>query len=174
MDPFTVLLAFSAMGAVWTGSCVWVFAHAKKQSSFDSVYARSAFYRRRFLIILLSLIIIVFAVSLFYLPYADVRSQAFGKPAVVVNVVGIQWAWSMSTQQLPSSVPVEFNVTSRDVNHDFGIFNSQGVLIGQVQALPGYYNQLIMIFKSPGTYTVRCLDFCGPGHALMISQFTVT
>jgi cytochrome c oxidase subunit 2 len=123
---------------------------------------------------LVALIIIVFAISLFYLPYAGVRSQTFGKSAVVVDVVGIQWAWSLSTNQVPLGLPVEFNVTSHDVNHDFGIFNSQGVLVGQVQALPGYYNQLIIVFNAPGTYTVRCLDFCGPGHAFMTLQFTVT
>jgi cytochrome c oxidase subunit II len=170
-----VLVVFALMAAIWTGLCVWIAAGAKKATaSFDSVYARVGSYRRFVLVVLVSITAIIFIFTLFTLPYPAQRAEALGAPTTVVNVVGLQWSWTMSTRQVPLSGPVEFNVTSKDVVHDFAVYNSQGVLLGQMEVLPGYSNQLILTFDQPGTYTVRCLDYCGVGHAFMTTTFTVS
>ncbi len=71
-------------------------------------------------------------------------------------------------------MPIEFDITSNDVNHGFGLYDPQGNLVGQVQAMPGYVNHLIFTFHEPGTYTVRCLELCCMPHFAMESQITVT
>lgn len=68
---------------------------------------------------------------------------------------------------------VEFRVTSSDVNHGFGIYNAAGTLLTQVQAMPGYTNRLLYTFHQPGLYSILCLEYCGVGHQVMVSQFKV-
>lgn len=94
--------------------------------------------------------------------------------AMVVNVTGQQWSWALSTSTVPANQDVVFRVTSEDVNHDFAIFNSNGNIVGQVQAMPGYTNYLYYKFSDPGTYTIRCLELCGLYHTAMVSALTVT
>jgi cytochrome c oxidase subunit 2 len=76
--------------------------------------------------------------------------------------------------KLPADEPVEFRVTSLDVNHGFGIYDHDGLLIGQVQAMPGYVNRLRIRFPEPGQYEILCMEFCGVAHHLMRSVFVVT
>jgi cytochrome c oxidase subunit II len=100
------------------------------------------------------------------MPYFFVRRQTIGRPTVRVRVLARQWAWTFSQNKVPARVPVEFDVTSDDVNHGFG-------LVAQTQAMPGYTNQLIFTFNEPGTYLVRCLELCGAPHFAMQSQIMV-
>ncbi len=66
-----------------------------------------------------------------------------------------------------------FDVTSADVNHGFGIYDPQGTLLGQVQAMPNYTNHLPFYFSRIGRYTIRCLEYCGIGHPAMLAVFRV-
>lgn len=94
--------------------------------------------------------------------------------AQTVDVVGQQWAWSLSTAHLAAGTPVEFRVTSSDVNHSFAIYDPQGHIVIQTQAMPGYTNKLLYTFREPGTYMVRCLEYCGVAHHVMQTRFEVT
>ncbi|MGH8337220.1 MAG: cytochrome oxidase, partial [Gammaproteobacteria bacterium] len=69
--------------------------------------------------------------------------------------------------------PVEFRVTSSDVNHGFAIYAPDGRIVTQVQAMPGFTNKLVYTFTQPGTYRVMCLEYCGVAHAVMTSEITV-
>lgn len=170
-----VLLVFAVMAAIWSGLCVWIAVGAKKTTTaYDRFYARVGAYRRFALVVLVSIVAIVFIFTLFTLPYPPQRAEALGPPTTVVNVVGQQWSWTMSTRQVSANTSVEFSVTSKDVVHDFAVYNSQGVLVGQVEVLPGNTNNLVLKFTQAGTYTVRCLDYCGIGHTYMITTFTVS
>ncbi|MCK6372002.1 MAG: hypothetical protein L6Q83_11910 [Gammaproteobacteria bacterium] len=75
--------------------------------------------------------------------------------------------------ELPLGEPIEFRVTSLDVNHGFGIYDRNGLLISQVQAMPGYVNRLRVRFIEPGEYNVLCMEFCGVAHHLMRGVFVV-
>lgn len=68
---------------------------------------------------------------------------------------------------------VEFRVTSLDVNHGFAIYGPNNDIVAQTQAMPGYVNRLRWKFTTPGTYNILCLEYCGNGHQLMKSTFTV-
>lgn len=91
----------------------------------------------------------------------------------VVDVIGRQWSWQFSTSTLNVGTPVEFRVTSADVNHGFGIYDPDGHMLIQTQAMPGFTNKLLYTFTQPGTYKVMCLEFCGVGHAPMVAEFNV-
>ncbi|HET7212826.1 MAG TPA: hypothetical protein VFL79_04520 [Terriglobia bacterium] len=112
------------------------------------------------------------------------------KPDRVVYAVGMQYSWSLSDQpikspeewreesyappvEIPAGSLVEFQVTSFDVNHGFGVYSPSGKLLGDVQAMPGYFNLLRLRFTMPGTYRVLCLELCGMGHHRMWGEFEV-
>ncbi|MEO8122730.1 MAG: hypothetical protein ABI633_01640 [Burkholderiales bacterium] len=91
----------------------------------------------------------------------------------VVDVVGQQWAWEFKPDKVQAGSPVEFRVTSKDVNHGFAIYAPNGLIATQTQAMPGFTNKLVHTFTEPGTYTVMCLEYCGIGHAPMTAELKV-
>ncbi len=90
-----------------------------------------------------------------------------------INVTGGQWYWEIDTTELPLGVPVVFNAHTADVTHGFGVADDTGQLLFQVQAMPGYVNQVQHVFDEPGEYSVICLEYCGLAHHDMITDFTV-
>lgn len=91
----------------------------------------------------------------------------------VINVIGRQWMWELSGDHITAGVPVEFRVTSGDVNHDFAVYDPEGRIVVQTQAMPGYFNKIVHTFTEPGTYRIRCLEYCGLAHAQMESDLIV-
>lgn len=109
--------------------------------------------------------IIVTAVSLRGIPQLAAREAG---DVQVVNVTGYQWYWDMDEYVVTAGVPVEFHVTSEDVNHGFGIYDPDLRLVAQVQAMPGYQNVLRHTFERPGIYQILCLEYCGLAHHDMV------
>lgn len=91
----------------------------------------------------------------------------------VVDVVGQQWSWNISPTTVEAGSPVEFRVTSKDVNHGFALYAPNGRIETQTQAMPGFTNKIVHTFSQPGTYRVMCLEYCGLGHAPMTAEFKV-
>lgn len=91
----------------------------------------------------------------------------------VVDVVGHQWYWTLSTKEVEAGTPVEFRVTSSDVNHGFAVYAPDNRIVFQTQAMPGYTNKVLYTFHTPGTYRVLCLEYCGVAHYAMTSEFKV-
>lgn len=91
----------------------------------------------------------------------------------VVDAAGQQWSWAMKPDTVRAGTPVEFRVTSADVNHGFAIYAPNGLIATQTQAMPGFTNKLVHTFTEPGTYTVMCLEYCGIGHAPMTAELKV-
>ncbi len=92
----------------------------------------------------------------------------------VINATGYQWYWDLDRSEVAAGAPVEFRVTSADVNHGFGIYDPTGELVAQTQAMPGYINRLTHVFETPGNYQVLCLEYCGLVHHAMITEIVVT
>lgn len=136
---------------------------------FERVQGIGYWVRKRWLGLLCALLVVVVGASLFDLPYA--KGGAAGR--VPVRVAGVQFAWIFSRTRLPVDRPIRFEVTSRDVNHGFAIYDPHGHMIGSVQAMPGYTNRLDLTFHTSGVYTVRCFELCGLDHHLMQTSFTV-
>jgi cytochrome c oxidase subunit 2 len=112
-----------------------------------------------------------FLTALPYVPYAQHR-LASGPAAAQVHVAGSQYSWGVDGA-VTAGRKIEFDVTSADVNHGFGLYDPTGRLVGQVQAMPGFTNHLVLQLTDAGNYTVRCLEYCGPGHSSMLRTIRV-
>lgn len=113
--------------------------------------------------------VVVFAVTIPQFPYQKARAD---ENARHYPVVAQQYSFAMPST-VPLNTPVVFDVTSKDVNHGFGIYAPDGRIFSQVQAMPDYVNHLALVFTIPGHYTVRCLEYCGIAHAAMQGGFDV-
>lgn len=106
------------------------------------------------------------------------RANPYAPPAAaavqVVNATGSQWYWDLDREEVAAGQPVEFLVTSTDVNHGFGLYDEAGQLVAQTQAMPGYVNRLTHVFETPGTYRALCLEYCGLAHHNMRAELVVT
>lgn len=98
----------------------------------------------------------------------------------VVNVTGVQFAWTFETQTpsgpvksgrlyLPINEPVKFNVHSKDVIHDFWV----PAFRLKVDAVPGITTSYNLTPTKLGTFDVVCAELCGLGHAYMRQTVTV-
>jgi cytochrome c oxidase subunit 2 len=93
--------------------------------------------------------------------------------AMTVTATGSQWSWEIVPQEVPVGRTVVFKVTSNDVNHGFGVYDPEGTMVFQTQAMPGYVNQVRYTFTKPGQYRVLCMEYCGLVHHDMIDRIDV-
>ena len=98
--------------------------------------------------------------------------------AIHVKVTAQQWLFNYtytdysldsSTLYLPVNQPVEFKVSSLDVQHSFWI-PELGV---KADAVPGETNTFVTTPNKIGHYTVRCMELCGVLHPYMNTPVTV-
>lgn len=99
--------------------------------------------------------------------------------ALHVHVTAQQWLFTYSysdygaiqstTLYLPVNQPVEFKVSSLDVQHSFWI-PELGV---KADAVPGETNTFVTTPNKVGNYTVRCMELCGVLHAYMNAPVVV-
>jgi len=177
------IISFAA-GALVVAVVIYLMATSSKEE--DKVSVKHKVYKLRgryFFAIVLCAIILLF-ITLRLLPYPEFQNKA----DEVVTVVGMQWAWQMAPGvfnkniskfsgnneiDVPVNKNIKFVVTSMDVNHNFAIYNSQGHLITQTQAMPQYHNELQYTFSELGDYHILCLEYCGLAHAFMIGTIHV-
>jgi cytochrome c oxidase subunit 2 len=140
---------------------------AKTPVSQEIVFSKGYAVRRYWLVLVLAGAAAVFAISVPHFPYPTAATT--GRHYAIV---AHQYYFSLPSS-IPLDTPVVFDVTSADVNHGFGIYDPSARLIGQVQAMPDYVNHLPFEFHLSGRYTIRCLEYCGIGHAAMQGSFLV-
>lgn len=109
---------------------------------------------------------------LFSLPAFPYRSRSQLASSQHYPVTALQFAFVMPAM-LPINTPIVLDVTATDVNHGVGIYDPDGRIVAQVQAMPGYTNSLQLVLKKPGQYAVLCLEYCGIAHHLMRTGFEV-
>jgi cytochrome c oxidase subunit 2 len=107
--------------------------------------------------------------TIFFVPYGE----SAGRDKQVVRVVGVQFAWAITPAEVQIDKPVEFQMSTRDVNHGFGVYDPDGTFVTQAQVVPGQTQKLVWTFHEPGMYTVHCLEFCGAKHHEMSATFKV-
>lgn len=97
--------------------------------------------------------------------------------AAAIHVVGHQWWWEVhyvrgaedefvttaNEIHIPTGVPVDIDLESRDVIHSFWIPR----LHGKVDLVPGQANQIRIQADQPGEYGGECAEYCGAEHARM-------
>ena len=97
--------------------------------------------------------------------------------AVTIDVTGQQWWWEVRYRSgtpsrefstandlvIPTGVPVQLNLRSRDVVHSFWVPK----LAGKMDMIPGQTNPIRIEADRPGIYRGQCSEFCGVQHAQM-------
>lgn len=121
------------------------------------------------------LVILLLAVTIYTLRDLPYNQPAYGEgqEPTVVEVDSFQFGWELSQTEFSVGEPIEFNVTSSDVTHGFGIYDEEMNLLAQTQAMPEYTNTVYITFEEPGTYEILCLEYCGLAHHLMIEEIVV-
>lgn len=145
-----------------------IIASASTAADYQAIATRASAWRPRLFWSLAALTVLVLAYTLQRLPYPKSDGAA-----QVVQVTGTQWAWHLSRDTVAVGIPVEFQVTSADVNHGFAVYDDSGRLLAQVQAMPRYMNTLRYAFATPGTYSIFCLEYCGMVHHFMRTTLVV-
>ena len=170
-DPqIAIGVVFAALVLLLACAFVVIGVQAGSEVSVERVHRVGYWLRKRWLALLLVVGVLVVGISLFDLPYAS----GGGAGRTLVRVTGGQFFWSLVPDRVPAGARVRFDVTSIDVNHGFGLYDPHGHLIGSVQAMPGYHNELDLTLTEAGVYRIRCLELCGLNHSTMQNTFTVT
>ena len=165
---WTWMLAGVALVAL---AFVYVVSRAGKPADSQQVQTRAYAIRRWWFVALIVLGVGVAYATLRPFPIADQQRQS--QDAQIVNATAHQWYWVLSRNQVKAGAPVEFEVTSADVNHGFAIYGPDERIVTQTQAMPGFTNRLHYTFTQPGKYLVRCLEYCGVAHHAMETAFEV-
>ncbi len=156
-------------------SFAYVFIHSGvREHDYGPLVKRAYRVRARFFLVLVLVLGPAMIYNLFGLPYDAARASA-GAPgdALVIEAIGHQWRWELSRDHVAVNQPVEFVVTTADVTHSFGIYDTEMHLVAQTQAMPGYTNRLRYTFTKAGTYQVLCMEYCGVGHHVMMTEIKV-
>ena len=164
MQMLVLLISLALMTGI-----AWFFMSAVRQSAETATASDLASRRPPFVWGLVILGVVVTAGSLWSWPHA----VSVDDDVVTVNATGGQWYWDIDIEEVPAGRIVVFNAHTEDVNHGLGIYGPDGRLHTQVQAMPGYVNQVEYVFEKPGLYQVLCMEFCGVAHHDMIAEFNV-
>lgn len=147
----------------------YVVARQSRRNVAAEVVTEQGYRLRRYWLAFLALALLSgLVVSAFALPYPSGSG-----PRTDVEVTGYQFNWTVTPDHVPVGSTVRFKVTSSDVNHGLGLYDPNGELVGQVQAMPTYVNTVEITLDTPGEYTINCLEYCGLKHHEMIRNFTV-
>ncbi len=163
---------------------LFIIISSKKEEDAETAGAKVYKVRGRYFFGLVLLLILALFVSLRNLPYDNFHKEA----DEIVTVVASQWIWKMGYGiydgdlgaytggpliDVEKNKTIDFQVTSMDITHNFAIYNSDGAIIRQVQAIPGYTNILQHTFTEEGKYVIECLEYCGTGHGVMVGFINV-
>ncbi len=104
-----------------------------------------------------------------------------------VEVMAQQWMWNFryagkdgifntsddiltnNDLRLPTGVPVEFRIMSKDVIHSFYLPNARI----KVDAIPGRITRMWTQLEKTGDYDIACAEMCGTHHYLMQAKLKV-
>jgi cytochrome c oxidase subunit 2 len=85
--------------------------------------------RTKFIWVMVAVGVLVTFGSLREWPHA----VASGGDLVEVNATAAQWSWEIDKLKVPLGKTIVFNLHTSDVNHGFGVADSSGKLLFQVQ-----------------------------------------
>lgn len=191
--PYTFLLVFVIVTIVATIGIIIVAltGRTKKPQTFAS--KRRYEFEKYWAIGTAAVLIWLWIISYPWIPPVAFNAVDDEDPSniQVVNITAGQWFWIMTQDDkdnklnvgerphvsLIAGKPVKFVARSLDVNHGFGIFdgsNDGSPILLQMQVIPELDNVFYYTFKKPGSYFVRCLEYCGYAHPYMTSEIEVT
>ena len=169
MGGTAILIAvfYGVVVVIAVGVVVAVAASTISRGPMDE--AKAAHRERNWLLIVIALLVVLLFGTIFFIPYGKTAP----KNSQVVDVTAFQFGWLLSQKTVKANVPVEFVLHSKDVSHDFGVYDSKGVYLFQVGIVPDYTQKLVHTFTKPGRYDILCLEYCGLDHDSMQTSFEV-
>jgi cytochrome c oxidase subunit II len=133
---------------------------------------RAARWEAGFFLGAVAALLVLFLATLAWLPWNSGAAVSASDKTVTVTVTASQFAFNVDGGPIASGQVVELDAMATDVNHGLGVYDGNRLLF-QVQMMPGYVNKYFWIFDHPGTYQLRCMEFCGNGHAFMVGKLEV-
>lgn len=168
----TTVLSITLLGMLFV-TAVFVFAiqHSSvRDEDYGAVTVKAYGIRRWWMITVCVLGAVVTIATLTPFPL----TASTGDNPRTVNAVSGQWYWKLEDTTATVGEPLQYHVTTVDVNHGFAIFDPDDRIVAQTQAMPGYTNKLNVTFIQPGKHLVRCLEYCGLAHHAMIVEILVS
>ncbi len=152
--------------------CVWKFRMRPGQELQDGppIHGNT---RLEVIWTLIPAVLILALCTYAYFVLRDIEEAQAGE--MRINVVGQQFAWTFEYPQgggrpvrstqlyVPEGQPVKFEVSARDVLHDFWV----PAWRMKIDAVPGVSTSIRVTPNKRGTYPVVCAELCGLGHAFM-------
>jgi cytochrome c oxidase subunit II len=124
------------------------------------------------LVVVLVLLVALLLSTIWLTPYGDEGKAASGGRRVI-EVTGVQFAWTVTPNEVEAGERIEFRIHAADVNHAFGLYDPDDRLVFQVQAMPEKLQKEYATLTRPGVYRIVCLEFCGVAHHAMLSRLVV-
>lgn len=100
--------------------------------------------------------------------FANPRVEQVGNE-YVAYVQAFSFGYLPMEMKFKAGQKVTFYITSPDVQHGFKVEKTNI----NVQVIPGEVAKVSYTFKKPGEYKLICNEYCGIGHANMISKIVV-
>lgn len=174
---------------IWSAITVAIFVFVARSGRSPGELPLKAYKRNRviFLLCLGTAAVLLLFLTLPLTPYPNEGVV----PDRVIYVSGKQFAFKMSDKPISredalndevflkvkepirTGELVEFRISAADVTHGFCVYNRDGKVLTQTQAMTGYINRLRHRFTESGVYPVLCFEFCGIGHHTMKTQLEV-
>lgn len=102
------------------------------------------------------------------------QAEASSKNILDVTVKASSWFYDFSVREFTVGQLVRFNAKSVDTVHGFAIYHPNGRILFTMMLIPGVQpSSLVYTFKDPGTYKIRCLEYCGVAHHEMKDEIIV-
>lgn len=120
------------------------------------------------------------AVNLFsigYMPTVETaKAEASGQEIPTYSFEAQSWSYDLPDMNIRVGEPVRFSGKSLDTMHGFALYHPDGDVLFTMMLMPGMEGptSLVHTFKEPGTYTIRCLEYCGLGHHTMRDELVVS
>lgn len=169
-----ILIGYTALSLIGITIGLIVFRSTRVGFRVRSV-RRQALERRETLwgLAVIVFLLAVLGGTIFQVPYfEDTKAASAGQQQL--KITGRQFAWTINPPRVRAGVETVVELRSADVSHAVGFYNPDDTLVQQVNILPGKVQRFTITFEHPGTYTLRCLEFCGLDHHLMEGNLQVT
>jgi cytochrome c oxidase subunit II len=167
-----IAIAYAALAII--GVAVFLVVFRSTRVGFHvRTASRQALERREGLwgVAVVAFLVILLAGTIGSIPYFNQDTSAAQQK---LQITGRQFAWTVNPPRVRANVKTEVDLDAADVNHAVGIYNPNDTLVRQVNVLPGVTQKFTITFSQPGTYELRCLEFCGVDHHLMENKLQVT
>jgi cytochrome c oxidase subunit II len=114
------------------------------------------------------------ALSMFYIGWSGyLTTRGVPEGAMEVTVTARMWSWSFEYEDgrvtdrlyVPVGRPVLVHIRTADVIHSFSV----PAFRVKRDAVPGMDTYVWFVAEEPGSYNVYCTEYCGVGHADMIT-----